>query len=62
MRNKEELDAAWDKATGLHRAGRLAEAETIYRQMLAALIGYAREQQIISRPYEVEELFTRGNS
>jgi 4,5-dihydroxyphthalate decarboxylase len=32
------------------------------RRMLAALIGYAREQQIISRPYEVEELFTRGNS
>jgi ABC-type nitrate/sulfonate/bicarbonate transport system substrate-binding protein len=32
------------------------------RQMLAALIGYAREQQIISRPFEVEELFVRGNS
>jgi 4,5-dihydroxyphthalate decarboxylase len=32
------------------------------RPMLAALLRYAREQQIISRPYEVEELFTRGNS
>jgi 4,5-dihydroxyphthalate decarboxylase len=31
------------------------------RRMLAALIRYAREQQIISRPYEVEELFIRGN-
>jgi 4,5-dihydroxyphthalate decarboxylase len=32
------------------------------RRMLRALIGYAREQQIISRPFEVEELFARGNS
>jgi 4,5-dihydroxyphthalate decarboxylase len=32
------------------------------RPMVAALIRYAREQQIISRQYEVEELFTRGNS
>jgi 4,5-dihydroxyphthalate decarboxylase len=30
------------------------------RAMVAALIGYAHEQQIISRPYEVEELFVRG--
>jgi hypothetical protein len=30
--------------------------------MLAALIRYAHEQQIISRPYEVEELFVRGTS
>jgi hypothetical protein len=28
--------------------------------MLATLIRYAQEQQIISRPYEVEELFARG--
>jgi len=32
------------------------------RQMVAALIRYAQEQQIISRPFEVEELFARGNS
>jgi ABC-type nitrate/sulfonate/bicarbonate transport system substrate-binding protein len=32
------------------------------RAMVAALIGYAHEQQIISRPYEVEELFVRGAS
>ena len=32
------------------------------RPMVAALIRYAREQRIISRQYEVEELFTRGNS
>jgi 4,5-dihydroxyphthalate decarboxylase len=31
------------------------------RQMLAALLRYAREQQIVSRPFEVEELFARGN-
>lgn len=30
------------------------------RDMLAALIRYAREQQIVSRPYEVEELFVAG--
>ena len=36
MRSKEEFDAAWEKATGLHRAGRLNEAETIYGQMLAS--------------------------
>ena len=30
------------------------------RTMLTALIRYAQEQQIISRPYEVEELFARG--
>jgi 4,5-dihydroxyphthalate decarboxylase len=30
------------------------------RLMLTALIRYAQEQQIISRPYEVEELFARG--
>jgi hypothetical protein len=29
---------------------------------VAALIRYAHEQQIISRPYEVEELFVRGMS
>jgi 4,5-dihydroxyphthalate decarboxylase len=32
------------------------------RPMVAALIRYAHEQQIISRPYEVEELFVRGTS
>ena len=32
------------------------------RPMVAALIRYAHEQQIISRPYEVEELFVRGAS
>jgi ABC-type nitrate/sulfonate/bicarbonate transport system substrate-binding protein len=32
------------------------------RAMVAALIGYAHEQQIISRPYEVEELFVKGAS
>jgi 4,5-dihydroxyphthalate decarboxylase len=32
------------------------------RPMVAALIRYAQEQQIISRTFEVEELFTRGNS
>ena len=32
------------------------------RAMVAALIGYAHEQQIISRRYEVEELFVRGAS
>ena len=32
------------------------------RPMVAALLRYAQEQQIISRPYEVEELFIKGNS
>jgi 4,5-dihydroxyphthalate decarboxylase len=32
------------------------------RPMVTALIRYAHEQQIISRPYEVEELFVRGKS
>ena len=41
MRSKEELDAAWEKATGLHRAGKLNDAETIYRQMLASQPGLA---------------------
>ena len=32
------------------------------RPMVTALIRYAHEQQIISRPYAVEELFVRGTS
>jgi 4,5-dihydroxyphthalate decarboxylase len=32
------------------------------RPMVAALIRYAQEQQIISQPFEVDALFTRGNS
>ena len=32
------------------------------RNMLAALIRYAREQQIVSRHYEVEELFVAGSA
>ena len=42
MRSKEELDAAWDKAIGLHCAGKLGEAEAIYRQMLASQPGLAQ--------------------